>query len=84
MNKTMQQAIEFIKSQIELDKLADAVSKSMYHKQPLHITDNNLHDKIYDLLEEYGEDNDLPEGWWMNETDDIEEIAGWVLESENK
>ncbi len=22
--------------------------------------------KISDLLDEYGEDNDLPEGWWMN------------------
>lgn len=29
--------------------------------------------EIYDLLEEYGEDNDLPEGWWM-EYGDIDDI----------
>lgn len=80
----MQMAIEFIKSQINIDDLSNAVSKSFYHKQPLHMTDSNLHDKIYDLLEEYGQDNDLPENWWYNYTDDIEDIAGWVLESENK
>ena len=30
-------------------------------------------DLIYDLLEEYGEDNDLPEGWWL-EYGDIDDI----------
>lgn len=25
--------------------------------------------KVIDLLEEYGQDNDLPEGWWENEGD---------------
>lgn len=32
-----------------------------------------LADDISDLLEEYGEDNDLPEGWWCvyGDIDDI-------------
>ena len=32
-----------------------------------------IYDSIYDLLEEYGADNDLPEGWWMEygEIDDF-------------
>lgn len=25
--------------------------------------------KVIDLLEEYGDDNELPEGWWMSEAD---------------
>lgn len=31
------------------------------------------HSKVIDLLEEYGQDNDMPEGWWMEygEIDDI-------------
>ena len=34
---------------------------------------NEIEDKIYDLLEEYGEDNDLPEGWHL-EYGDIEDF----------
>jgi len=26
-------------------------------------------DKLYDLMEEYGEDNNLPEDWWLVEGD---------------
>ena len=32
-----------------------------------------LEDKIYDLLEEFGDDNDLPECWW-EEFGDIEDV----------
>ena len=32
-----------------------------------------VEDKIHDLLEEYGEDNDLPEGWYL-EYGDIEDF----------
>ena len=31
--------------------------------------------RVEELLEEYGEDNDLPEGWWMYEGD----IDDWLL-----
>lgn len=79
--EVMKEAIEYIKSQIDLDELAHSYSKSLYRKVPLHLTDSDLCNQIYDLLEEYGEDNELPENWWMDKTDDIEEIAGWVLDS---
>lgn len=29
------------------------------------ISDEEACDVIYDCLEQYGDDNDLPEGWWM-------------------
>lgn len=39
------------------------------HMNPAYGIDE---EKIIDLLEEYGEDHNLPEGWWMEETlDDI-------------
>ena len=41
-------------------------------------TGEKICDHINDLLEEYGEDNGLPEGWWMSEVDDVEEIF-WEL-----
>ena len=30
---------------------------------------------IYDLMEEYGADNDLPEGWWLNYGDESDVLA---------
>lgn len=33
----------------------------------------NIYDGIHDLLEEFGEDNDLGEGWWQ-EYGEIEDI----------
>lgn len=33
----------------------------------------SIADEINDLMEEYGQDNDLPEGWWLEDTD-IDEI----------
>lgn len=30
---------------------------------------HGIQDKISDLMEEYGEDNGLAEGWWLNEGD---------------
>ncbi len=36
--------------------------------------DSNICDAISDLMEEYRENEDLPEGWWFDETDDPEEI----------
>lgn len=32
--------------------------------------DSNISDEIHDLMEEYSEENDLPEGWWMYEGDE--------------
>jgi len=31
--------------------------------------------EVIDLLEEYGQDNDLPEGWWLEEGD----IDEWLV-----
>lgn len=35
-----------------------------------------ISDGIQDLLEEYGNDNDLPEGWWMEYGD----VDDWFFE----
>ena len=37
------------------------------------VSEDDIYDEIYDCMEQYGEDNDLPEGWWMEygEIDDI-------------
>ena len=44
---------------------------------PLYMTGTGIDDKIHDLMEEYSDDNDLPEGWWL-EFGDEDEIF-WKL-----
>lgn len=41
-------------------------------------TGEKIADEINDLMEEYGEDNDLPEGWWLDMVGDVEDIF-WKL-----
>ena len=41
-------------------------------KNPLFRINHALCDQIYDLMEEYGEEHDLPEGWWLDEADEEE------------
>lgn len=36
-------------------------------------------DKVYDYMEEYGADNDLPEAWWLSYADE-EETAYKVVD----
>lgn len=48
------------------------------HMNPAHGIDDM---KIIDLLEEYGDDNDLGEGWWMEECD-IDDIV-LLIQCEN-
>lgn len=65
-----QELIKHISSQVDMDQVNLAIKRMEYDRAPLYHVDPSLYDEIVDLLEEYGEDNDLPEGWWI--TDDID------------
>ena len=54
-----------------------ALERMDQYRCPLDFTGMGIAEKIYDLMEEYGEDNDLPEGWWL-EFGDEDEIF-WKL-----
>jgi len=59
-NKDIINAIEYLRSNIQ----AFEIEEGWYYisnRQPIPST---LESKIFDLLEEYGADNDLPELWW--------------------
>lgn len=60
----------------ETDKAIIRAECDKAYKQHL-VPDENIVDdhKITDLLEEYGEDNDLPEGWYLDEYDASEILA---------
>jgi hypothetical protein len=62
--------IAYVKEQLDEDDLTilrAQVSKNYkQHNAPATGIDDS---KVIDLLEEYGEDNDLPEGWYLDEYD---------------
>ena len=65
------EALDYVREQLGPETLAiikAQVDRSYrYHMAPSDcVTEDG---KVIDLLEEYGQDNDLPEGWWENEGD---------------
>lgn len=68
-----EKAIEYVKDNIDMKRVARAKAKLESQNMELVDIDEELSDTIQDYMEEYGFDNDLPEGWWENEgtTEDI-------------
>jgi hypothetical protein len=70
-------ALDYVRSQIEEWRLEEyrvqINSAYEYHTTPTAYAD---FDRIRDLLEEYGQENDLPEGWWESEGD----LDDWLYE----
>lgn len=79
MDKTMNKAIEHIKKSINVLDLEMALHTASKQNESLSYINDELADDIYDALEEYGDDNDLPEGWWM-EYGEIDDIAELIIE----
>ena len=69
----MLKALSYIRESIEDDTLLiykSTVSRNLCHRMPAD-TDLDTY-ALIDILEEYGEENNLPEGWW-EEYGDIED-----------
>lgn len=71
----MKQAVKYVNEQLEPEDIAIICAtvdiNFNCHLNPSYGMDEG---KIIDLLEEYGQDNDLSEGWWMEECD-IDDIV---------
>lgn len=74
----MKAALDYMREQLDEDELTiykATVSRNLNQRMD---ASTGLDDcKIIDLLEEYGADNDLPEGWWEN-YGDIDEWMMWL------
>lgn len=66
-----ERALAYVREQLGPETLAiikAQVDRSYsYHMAPSNCVTEDC--KVIDLLEEWGEDNDMPEGWWENEGD---------------
>lgn len=63
-------AIIYVRTNVDMNDVERALSIIDHQRCPLYQADPNLDCQIYDLMEEYGQDNDLPECWWMSEIDE--------------
>lgn len=72
----LQQALDYVREQMDDDKLAVVRAQRNMNWVRRILVQTDYDDEIQDLLEEWGEEHDLPEGWWANEADmeDILEI----------
>ena len=65
-----QKALQYVKDNVEQIDVEHAIHHMDRGHFPLRMVDESLSMKINDLMEEYGDDNDLPEGWWLDECDE--------------
>ena len=66
--------LDYVREQLDEDELLvykATVTKNLNHRMPA--TEGLDDAKVIDLLEEYGADNDLDEGWWET-YGDIEDV----------
>ena len=72
-NTTFSEAVAYVKANISDEKVQHAKWVMAAHNMELADVDEGLDDDINDLMEEYGSDHDLPEGWWLGygTTEDI-------------
>ena len=70
----IKEAIEYVRQNVDMAEIEVTIRKMAQRREPLYHVNSQLCDTIFDLLEEFGEDNDLPEGWYLIEGVDEEDI----------
>lgn len=66
-------AIAYVRKNVDMERVERVRSVLASNSMEFDDVDEDLSDEIYDLMEEYGADHDLAEGWWEYEgtTEDI-------------
>ncbi len=73
-NENLAKALAYVRENVDPVDIGKALETMAEYRCPFNMVDDGLADKIQDLLEEYGADNDLPEGWW-EEFGDLDDIV---------
>ena len=72
--KHLENALDYVHQHVDMEFINHCIIKSMQARCPFSLHYPMEACDISDLLEEYGDDNDLPEGWWC-EHGDIDDIV---------
>lgn len=67
-------AIDYVARNIDDEDVQHARMVMERERVSLYKADPVIYDRIYDLMEEYGENEGLGEGWWCQYTDDPQDI----------
>lgn len=68
-----EKALKYVKENLDQELVGDVLETMSEWRVPLSMVDCGIEDDIHDLMEEYGFDNDLAEGWWC-EFGDAEDV----------
>lgn len=78
--ETRELAVHYIVNEFNFeDELRMRLASELYCKG--YALSGDILDRIYDLLEEYGEENDLPENWWLDEGSLEYDWFDWVYDA---
>lgn len=74
MNKTFEDAIKYVKKNHKWSDALEqvALERINHYRCGIMSAVAEIAEEIRDLMEEYGEDHDLPEGWWLEYGDEGE------------
>ena len=71
----IENAIQYVKDNHSWSEAQDAIAleRINHYRCGIDFADKGIATEITELMEEYGQNNGLPEGWWESETslDDI-------------
>ena len=73
MNNIIEKSLNYVRKNIDWDYLDYLSNKANAMRCPISLVDPLFADTVYDLLEEFVYDNELPENYWM-EFGDIDDI----------
>ena len=73
MKTHLEKALDFVRKYVDVPYINHCIIKAMEMRCPFCLAFPIEANDIADHLEEYGQDNDLPEGWWC-EYGDIDDI----------
>ena len=70
----LDKAIDYVREQLGEERLAVVRAQANVCYEQRRPVDTDYNDEVHDLLEEYGEENGLPDGWW----EEYGEIDEWL------
>ena len=70
----IEEAVEYVRQNVDMDEVELTIRVMCYSHRPLYDVNYELRNNIIDLMEEFGEDNELPEGWYLIEGIDEEDV----------
>ena len=56
----MKKAIKYVRENLDVYEVNRVIDKMYMERIPLFVASPEMCDQIYDLMEEYGQENDLP------------------------